>query len=248
MRIIPVIDLLDGLAVHAVKGDRAHYRPVMSVLCDTPDPIMLAESYHSRLGLNEIYIADLNAIQGTGFTGHRNMIAELAGRERMDIILDAGIPNAEKAGTWLELGVEKIVIGGETLHSLDALQDIPAKISRDRLIFSLDLRAGKILSQCPALADKHPMALLELLQSAGWCEVILLDLSRVGSREGADHTLAAEACANFPDLKLLTGGGIADPKELLELKSLGISGVLAATALHSGIISARHISALGAMK
>jgi phosphoribosylformimino-5-aminoimidazole carboxamide ribotide isomerase len=246
MRLIPVIDLLDGQTVHAVRGERAHYRPVKSVLCDTPDPLAIARAFRDQLGLREIYIADLNAIQGFARNDHRDVIAAMARTEELDIFLDAGISDVENAQAWLDHGVRKVVIGSETLRKWDEVQNIPAGIKQDHLIFSLDFQSGKILSQCPALAAMDPIEVLKHLQQSGWQEVILLDLRRVGSFRGADYALAAEAQAKFPDLHLLIGGGIAKPEELAKLKSAGIEGVLVATALHEGIIDAECISSIDA--
>jgi phosphoribosylformimino-5-aminoimidazole carboxamide ribotide isomerase len=245
MRLIPVIDLLDGRAVHAVGGDRLHYKPVKSVLCDTPEPLTLARAYRDRLGLNQVYIADLNAIQGAHQINHYEMIAALVRKEGMNIVLDAGTSDIASTRHWLNLGVHKVVIGTETLHTRNSLRYLPARVDRDRLILSLDLIAGKILSQCSALTAMSPLEVLDHVQSSGWREIILLDLRRVGGGDGANHSLAAEMRIHFPDLCFLVGGGIAKPEELIELESLGVAGVLLATALHRGIITARHISALG---
>ncbi len=38
-------------------------------------------------------------------------------------------------------------------------------------------------------------------------------------------------------MDVFVGGGVRDIKDLVELKNLGVSGVLVATALHSGKIS-----------
>jgi phosphoribosylformimino-5-aminoimidazole carboxamide ribotide isomerase len=246
MRLIPVIDLLDDHAVHAIKGTREHYRPVQSVLCDTSDPLALAAAFRDQLTLNEIYIADLNAIQGFSRMRHQSLIGDLCRIERMRIILDAGISDVKKAQAWFDQGVHKVVIGSETLGALDDLQGIFARIEPHRLVFSLDLKNGQILSRCHLLASMTPMEALNQLQLAGWREIILLDLHRVGSREGVDAALVAKAHECFPDLHLLVGGGIAKPQELVELKSIGVAGILVATALHNGAINAQHIARLGA--
>jgi phosphoribosylformimino-5-aminoimidazole carboxamide ribotide isomerase len=243
MRIIPVIDLLDGHVVHAIKGERQYYQPVKSVLCNSHDPIAIARAFRDQLGLCEIYIADLNAIQNAGRDNHKEVLEILARRERINIILDAGVCDIETARTWFDLGIHKIIIGSETLREWDALHRIPVAIASDRLVFSLDLRAGNILSQCPALAAMEPMEALEHLHSAGWMEIVLLDLKRVGSEAGADDILAAGAHSAFPELRLLIGGGLSNPEQLVELEAKGIAGVLAATAFHRGIIRAEHISA-----
>jgi phosphoribosylformimino-5-aminoimidazole carboxamide ribotide isomerase len=244
MLLIPVIDLLDSQVVHAVRGRRSHYKPVKSVLCHVPDPLTVAAAFRDQLGLRAIYVADLNAIQGARLSGHISLIERLAHEEGMEVILDAGAPDIESARAWLDLGVHKAVIGAETLRAYDDLQRIPAGLDPDRLIFSLDMRSGKVLSRCYEIASMPAMELMEQLQSGGWREVILLDLTRVGSNEGTIFPLASEARASFSELNLLVGGGVTGVEELFELKKIGIAGVLLATALHSGAITAQHISAL----
>ncbi len=240
---IPVIDFLNGQVVHAVKGLRKNYRPIKSVLCDSPDPLNVAKAFRTLLNLNEVYIADLDAIQDPHQIHNRGIIADIARREGMNVLLDAGVSDIKDVRELFDSGIRSVVIGSETLQTWDALEDIPSKMDRDRLIFSLDLRAGKILSRCPALSAMKPMEAIEYLASAGWQEVILLDLKRVGSGEGVETSLVPEVRIKLPDLRLLLGGGIANPEELIVLKSLGVSGVLIASALHRGTINARHISA-----
>lgn len=242
---IPVIDLLHGQVVHAVKGQRKNYRPVKSVLCDSSDPLQIAEAFRTLLNLKEVYIADLDAIQSPHQIHHRKIIKDIARLTGMDIMLDAGVSNIGDARELIDSGVCKVVIGSETLQTWGAIKDIPSKIDRDNLIFSLDFRAGKIFSQCEALSAMEPLEALEYLQSADWQEVILLDLEQVGSEEGIKTSMALEARAKLPDLRLLLGGGIANPEELAVLKSMGVSGVLTASALHRGTITVRHLSALG---
>jgi phosphoribosylformimino-5-aminoimidazole carboxamide ribotide isomerase len=244
MRVIPVIDLLNGFAVHAVKGDRKNYPPLQSILCNQPDPITIARSFQTQLGLGEIYVADLNSIQYHDNLRHRRLISALASNESMDIILDAGVSAFEDAIAWMNTGVRKVVIGAETLQAITAIDQIPKQLDGNRIVFSLDLRAGKILSQCRELAAMSPIEALDRLQSAGWREVILLDLIRVGSGTGIDRALVEEARHQVPGLNLLVGGGIACAEQLEDLRKTGVAGVLLATALHSGIITARHISGI----
>ncbi len=237
MRLIPVIDLLNDQVVHAVKGERQHYKPIKSVLCSTSDPLAIAAAFRDQLGLKELYIADLNAIQNAAPAGHREIISDLACKQGMAIMLDAGVSDIQSAQALLCLGVQKVVIGAETLYAWDDLRKIVEGVNPDSLVFSLDMRAGKVLSRCPELAAMPVLKILKELQSAGWREVILLDLTRVGSGAGARSSWALEARVNFPKLRMLIGGGIAGSEELIELQGMGMDGVLLATALHSGSIT-----------
>ena len=58
-RVIPVLDLKDGQAVHAVAGQRSHYQPVRSILHPSADPMDLARAFRDMLGLHKLYLADL---------------------------------------------------------------------------------------------------------------------------------------------------------------------------------------------
>ena len=50
-----------------MRGERERYRPVSSVLAgEDGDPLALARAFRSELGLDELYVADLDAITGAG--------------------------------------------------------------------------------------------------------------------------------------------------------------------------------------
>ncbi len=238
MRIIPVIDLSNGRAVHAAGGERDRYRPVRSVLSASPDPLAVADAFRRRMGLDELYIADLDAIAGRPLSRHRRIIDTLA-RRGFGILLDAGAASAADASFWAGRGVRRVVVGSETLETLGALEEIAAATDPDRIVFSLDCRGGRVLSRCSDLDGLPPARVLARIRGLGLREAILLDLGRVGAGCGADRALAAEARALFPDMVLLAGGGIAGPGEIRELEALGIDGVLVATALHRGALGAR---------
>ncbi len=242
MRLIPVMDLRDGLAVHAVKGEREQYRPVTGVLADTADPLDVARAYHEKLGLSELYIADLDSIQGRGH--HQALISRLAQQSGMQLIVDAGAAGVASAVQLLGAGASQVIIGAETLPTWETALAICAAIDPWHLVFSLDMRSGQVLSRCSQLAASTPIEVLDMLYRSSWREVILLDLARVGTGIGVDQALVAEARHMYPQLMLLAGGGVRDANELAGLKAAGVAGVLVATALHQGLITRQHIAAL----
>ncbi len=62
MQMIPVLDLLDGHAVRAVRGERSRYRPIRSSLCATSEPIAVAQALVAATLARTLYVADLGAI------------------------------------------------------------------------------------------------------------------------------------------------------------------------------------------
>ena len=135
MRIIPVIDIMGGVTIHAKGGRRDDYQPIRSQLCETSNPIDLALALKSDFGFRELYIAVLYSIMGLG--NNTDMIKEL----------------------------------------------------------------------------------------------IVLDLSRVGSESGV-NTDSIRKVLGSVDIPVITGGGVRNIDDVLLLRDLGVSGILISTALH----------------
>src|SRR5262249_37669965 len=136
MRVIAVLDLKGGVVVRGIGGRRDEYRPVVSTLTTSSEPLAVAEAVRARLGLDEFYLADLDAILG----GSPSL--ELFGhmRERgFRLWVDAGIRAAEDAAALEEAGVERIVAGLETLAGPQELGRLCDRLG-DRVVFSLDLK------------------------------------------------------------------------------------------------------------
>jgi len=233
--IIPVLDLMDGQVVQAIRGEREKYRPLQSVLVSTPEPLSVARALQEETGCRSFYIADLNAIQGRG--DHRAVIRELAERLTADLWVDAGIADAASALDILEDGAGRVIVGSETLASVDTLRSIRAALPPERLLFSLDIQQGHVLSRSPILSSLDPSGVLDLLTRDGWPEVIILTLDRVGTGGGPDWALLSSARRRFPSLLLIAGGGVRTPGDLQAAASLGVRGVLVASALHRGWIT-----------
>jgi phosphoribosylformimino-5-aminoimidazole carboxamide ribotide isomerase len=242
MRVIPVIDLKSGAAVHAVRGERERYRPLRSKMVAGSDPVQVARAVREALGLEELYVADLDTIAGGPL--HREVVAGLAHEAR--VMVDAGVTDVAAVRLLLELGAAHVVIGTETLADGPALERLRAEVPDAPLVLSLDLRAGRVLSPHADLARRGAAEALARLEHSGGRQVIVLDLARVGARAGPDVALVRTLCDRFPELDLLAGGGVRDAADLRALAEAGAAGALVATALHCGAIGPEELRARSA--
>jgi phosphoribosylformimino-5-aminoimidazole carboxamide ribotide isomerase len=238
--VIPVIDLKGGVAVHAVRGERERYRPLQSRIAEGSDPVDVTRAVRERFGLEELYVADLDAI--TGGPGSPDVVAALAREAR--VMLDAGAATAAAVGRLLALGIARVVIGTETLPGAEALRRLHAELPEAPLVVSLDLRGGQVLSPDPALAGSSAADALARLADAGAREALVLELARVGSGEGPDVAMLRELRSRVPEVQLLAGGGVRHAGDLRALACAGAAGALVATALHGGAIAADELRAL----
>jgi phosphoribosylformimino-5-aminoimidazole carboxamide ribotide isomerase len=241
LRVIGVLDLLAGRAVHARGGQRATYGPVPSVAglpIDPGDALALARAYTDRLGLKELYVADLDAILGG--TPSQMLVGRLAALGA-PLWLDAGISSCDQAQRAIALGAAHVVVGLETLSSLEALAEICAAVGAERVAFSLDLRNGEPI-RSPG-GDRSPHVIAARAAAAGAAAVIVLDLARVGTGCGPDVDVIARVRQTTPDVILLAGGGVRGLTDLERLAEVGCDGALVATALHDGRLGTAELMA-----
>ncbi len=233
MRIIPVIDILGGVAVHAIRGMRDTYQPLKSVLCASADPVDVAASLKA-FEFSELYVADLDAIRGEPVNS--SLLKSIVNETKLKLMVDAGISNLERGREVLDCGASKVIIGTETLQNISFVTEAIEDLGCERIIISLDLMDAKVLSGFHLGKIAEPLTFLHELETLGVSQIIVLDLSKVGSREGANLAFLQKVL-RFIKIDLLVGGGVRDITDLIELKNLGVSAVLVATALHSGKIS-----------
>jgi len=241
VKIIPVIDVLGGRVVHAVRGRRKEYQPLKSILCASTDPVDVAATL-KRLGFGELYVADLDAI--TRGQANFSIFKNIADKTGLELMVDAGIDDLKKAEWLLESHVSKVIIGTETLPSTSLVAEAIGLFGSEKIMVSLDLMGDRVISGFELGALKDPVALLREFQEAGISQIIVLDLARVGSGEGVNMPFLQEVVRNIK-AKVFVGGGVRDVKDLVELKDLGVFGVLVATALHSGKISVEEMRHAG---
>src|SRR3990170_7148177 len=86
LKIIPVLDILDGVAVHAVRGRRKEYKHLKSALVASPDPLEVAVAF-KNLGFNELYVADLDAI--TDKKPNITLIKRISDETRLRLMVDS---------------------------------------------------------------------------------------------------------------------------------------------------------------
>jgi hypothetical protein len=140
MQIIPVLDIRKGQAVRAVAGDRAHYGPLRSVLHEGTDPVALAKAGRDAWNLPDLYIADLDAILGEAAPDIKlyHALSELG----LTLWIDAGVRDASDVPRLIEAGVDRVIVGLETVRGPEALAEILAEFGPNRLSTRLEDRSS----------------------------------------------------------------------------------------------------------
>jgi len=245
MRLVGVLDVKGGQVVRGQAGRRETYRPLISPLCHSADPQTVAVALQRRYGLRDFYLADLDAIAGAepAWAIYRSVSEAVrgTGEQRAELWVDAGVRTATRARNLAANGVDRIVVGLETVAGPEVLAELVVELG-ERLVFSLDLKDGQPLGLLTGWPSTEPLAIAEQAIALGVRRLLLLDLARVGMATGTGTEEMCRWLAQaHPHLYLAVGGGVRDEADLLRLQACGASAVLVASALHEGrLAQARH--------
>ena len=221
LEVIPVVDLMGGVVVHARAGERDRYRPLQdSVLAPSAEPAAVIAGLLALHPFRTLYIADLDAIMGRG--DHKALIRDLKQAfPSLRFWVDAAFAAACACRRFLDAGLGDLVLGSESQCDPALLESLAGE---PRLVLSLDFRGEQALG-APALFASPRL----------WPErVIVMTLARVGAGAGPDLERLRAIRAMAPEKRLHAAGGVRGADDLAALQELGCAGALVASALHDG--------------
>jgi len=239
MRIIPVMDVKDGMVVRGVGGRREDYRPITSQLTSSSLPVDVARAFRDRLGLCEFYLADLDAIGGkepawTTYEGIQSLGCRLW--------VDAGVRGADDAHALTKAAIDTIIIGLETIAGPQEAAAICRTLGSARVIFSVDTKQGRPLGDSRFWRAPDAYSIASQVIGFGIRRLIILDLAQVGLGTGlGTEELCRRIAKAYPGVEISAGGGIQGPADLGRLAECGIQSALIASALHDGRLRPEHL-------
>jgi phosphoribosylformimino-5-aminoimidazole carboxamide ribotide isomerase len=225
MRLIPVLDLKDGVVVHAQRGQRDSYQPIHSPLCPSADVYAVIDAFCQLADFDVMYVADLNAITQQG--DNQALIYDVLQRYPMITFwLDAGYQSPDLA--FANVSNYRPVLGSECCTAEQLATTKNALLSLD---FS---------------AHDEPLGEAQLFSdSTLWSEqVIIMTLARVGSDAGADSEKLRCYQQRYPQTEFIAAGGVRNIADMQLLKAIGINSVLVASSLHTKAIGKADIADL----
>ena len=135
MILYPAIDLVGGKAVRLFKGDYAQ----MTVYSD--DPVSVARDFQ-RAGAKRMHLVDLEAAK-SGIPATAGTIRAIA--EQTDLFLEVGggIRNMEILKTYLDLGVDRAILGTAAVTDPQFLKEA-VETYGEKVAVGVDLKDGYV--------------------------------------------------------------------------------------------------------
>jgi phosphoribosylformimino-5-aminoimidazole carboxamide ribotide isomerase len=230
--LFPAIDLKDGVCVRLEQGDMARATVFHR------DPAEQAQAFEAH-GFEYLHIVDLDgAFAGKPMNARAiDRILELLA---IPVQLGGGIRNLATIESWLEKGVDRVIIGTAAVRDPELVKGAARKFP-GRIAVGLDARDGKVA--VAGWAETSELAALDIarrFEDAGVAALIYTDISRDGLLKGLNLE-ATIALADAVRIPVVASGGLAsidDVQALLAPRARKLAGAIAGRALYDGRLDA----------
>ena len=238
MIIFPAIDIKDGVCVRLIKGD---YRQITSY---ENTPIDQATKYFQN-GFNNIHIVDIDgALRGRAVNSF--IINEIVKKIKSKIQIGGGIRTIDDISRWVEMGVDKVVMGTAAVENLELLETACNKFE-NKIAVALDAKDGLIaLSGWKKQTNISAIDFIKKIQNFGVSRIIYTDINRDGTKQGPNikDTVELSSKSKIP---LVISGGVSSLEDIKKIKSLSnsnIEGVIVGKSIYDGDIKISDLAKL----
>ncbi len=228
--IFPAIDLMDGGCVRLVKGDfdqRTNY---------SISPVDVARSY-ADAGAQWMHIVDLDGAKN-GKSAQTELIIEIAKTANLKIQTGGGLRELSQIERLLAGGVNRVVIGSLAISNPEMVKFWLGSLGVNKIVLALDINIGEDGNPYPAThgwqetGNKTLWSVIDGYLSHGLKTVLVTDISRDGVLGGANVALYKDIARRYPDLNLITSGGVGTLAHVRSLKKLKPHGIIIGKALY----------------
>lgn len=229
MLIIPAIDLKDGKCVRLRQG-RMEDETIFS-----DDPVAVAAQWVEQ-GARRLHIVDLNG----AFAGepvNAGVVHEIAEAfPDLPIQIGGGIRDEDTIQTYLNAGVEYVIIGTKAVNAPHFVNDICLEFP-GHIIIGLDAKDGKVAIDGWSKLSKHDVIdMAKHFENDGVSSIVYTDIGRDGMMTGVnvESTVKLAQAVNIP---IIASGGITnidDITALCKVADEGISGAITGRAIYEG--------------
>ena len=232
MKIFPAIDIRNGKCVRLIKGNYDEE------IIFNDDPIIVAKNFE-EIGTKYVHIIDLDGAKD-GESRIRDNIAKIINNTKLKIQIGGGIRTFERAESFFNLGVEKIIFGTAALENKKEVIKSIDKY-KSKIIVSIDASKGNIKTKgWLNNSDVKIDDLVNELEEIGCKNFIYTDIDKDGtlSHPNFDYIKKFRKICNS---ELYIAGGISTIDDVIKLRDIGVDGAILGMSIYTGNIDLKKL-------
>ena len=224
MQIFPAIDLSGGQVVRLYQGDYDK----MTVY--GTEPCAVAKAF-LEAGAKYLHVVDLDGARD-GTLANLSPIADIVRQGGLYIEVGGGIRTEERIAQYLELGVNRCILGTAAVKDFDFTAHV-AQTYGNQIAVGVDARDGYVaINGWKELSQEKGLEFCRRLYAAGVQTIIYTDISRDGAEQGTNLQVYQEL-AKISGLQVTASGGISSLEELRQLQKIGTHAAILGKALYT---------------
>ena len=234
MKIFPAIDIKDKKCVRLVKGDfnnKTEYE--MS-------PVEQASKYKDH-GFKNLHIVDLDGAL-TGDTVNLDIIQEIVSKFDLKIEIGGGIRNFESIQKYIDVGVEKVILGSAAIKDKIFLKEACEKFP-NKIALGLDAKDGYLsVSGWKENSNILTLDFLKEVNGYGASRLIYTDINRDGTKQSPNFE-ETQKVADNSSCPVVISGGVSSIDDIKKSKSLkNTEGIIVGKAIYDGDIKLEELA------
>ena len=198
------------------------------------DPAEMAQKWASA-GAQLIHVIDLD---GAFEKSPRNIeaIKRILNTIETPIQLGGGIRTAETIRMFLDMGVNRVIIGTEAIKNPQLVVEA-SRIFPGRIVLGIDARKGRVAVE--GWTETTAVKAIDLAKQFEDCDIAAInftDIHRDGMQTGPNLE-ETRRLAEAVTIPVVASGGVSNIKDienLLLLEAYGVTGIITGRALYSG--------------
>jgi len=227
MKIYPAIDIKDGKCVRLVQGQFSDE----TIYSDRP--VEMARKFE-QMGAEYLHVIDLDGAR-LGEPQNIAIISEMAVKLGIPIQLGGGIRSIEMIEIILCKGIERVILGTSAVKDPDMVKKAIQSFGKN-LAVAIDARDGLVAIEGWAKTSSFTaVGFAKKMEDLGAKTIIYTDISRDGMLNGP-NLKAMEEMVKSVGIEVIASGGVTSLEDIINLKELGVSGVIVGKALYTGDI------------
>lgn len=225
MIIYPAIDIINGKCVRLQQGSYSE----ITVFGDSP--AAMARKWESQ-GAQYLHVVDLDAAR-SGNTENHGIIKQIAKTLRIPVQVGGGIRSLETIEDLISGGLSRVILGTSAVNNQEMLKTA-LKEYKEKIVIGIDAKDGMVaIHGWEQTSDLSAIAFARKVEELGAKTVIYTDISRDGMLKGPNLPAMSEM-AKAVGIDVIASGGVSCLKDISDLKTTGVSGVIVGKALYTG--------------
>lgn len=230
MRIIPAIDIIDGKCVRLTQGDYAQKKVYHE------NPADVARSFEEA-GMKYLHLVDLDGAKA-GRVINWDVVKAITTQTSLEVDFGGGIKTAAEIKKLFDLGVKQVNLGSIAVKDPETVKQWIKEFGREKIILSADVKGEQIaISGWQESSAITITTFLKDYLQHGIEFVTCTDISTDGMLTGPNIELYKRLLLSFPQLHLIASGGVSSIDDILELRRIGVDGVIVGKAIYEGKIT-----------